>query len=168
VSTDSPSAAPRGSPSLAARVWRAIAMVLVFVAAGSPIGGLAFMLLVAATYGSWGRVDPVFELIHSPLDLLLESMFFGYWFGAGPTAVAGLAIGIKQAFFGPTTWWMALGMGFVAGVVLVEELGGGFESDSDHVAHHAVLILTCVVAIMLCWRMVRNWYFAPIGTRAAP
>ena len=38
------SAALRQPPSLAARVGRAIGMVLVFVAAGSPIGGLAFTL----------------------------------------------------------------------------------------------------------------------------
>jgi hypothetical protein len=155
-------------PSLGARVWRAIGIVLVFVAAGSPIGGLAFTLLGAATYGSWGKFDPVYELTDSPLGLLLESIFFGYWFGAGSTAVAGLAIGIKQAFFGPTTWWMALGMGFVAGVVLVENLEGGFDFDPDHAGRYAVLILTCVVAIMLCWRMVRNWYFAPVGTDATP
>jgi hypothetical protein len=162
------SAALRQPPSLAARVGRAIGLVLVFVAAGSPIGGLAFTLLVAATYGSSGKFDPVYEFTTSPPGLLLESLFFGYWFGAGPAAVAGLAIGIKQAFFGPTTWWMALGMGLVAGVVLVENLGGGFEFDPDHAAPYAVLILTCVVAIMLCWWMVRDWYFAPVATKAVP
>jgi hypothetical protein len=162
------STALRESPSLAARVGRAIGIVLVFVAAGSPIGGLAFTLLVAASYGAMGKFDPVYELTQSPLGLLLESVAFGYWFGAGPTAVAGLAIGIKQAFFGPTTWWMALGMGFVAGVVLVENLGSGFDFDRDYSGRHAVLILTCVVPIMLCWRMVRNWYFAPVATKAAP
>jgi hypothetical protein len=163
------SAAVPARPSLGARVWRAFGIVLVFVAAGSPIGGLVFTLLGAATYGNWGKFDPVYELTQaSPLDLLLESIFFGYWFGAGSTAVAGLAIGIKQAFFGPTTWWMALGMGFVAGVVLVENLEGGFDFDRDHAGPYAVLILTCVVTIMLCWRMVRNWYFAPVGTKAAP
>jgi hypothetical protein len=163
------SAALRQPPSLAARVGRAIGMVLVFVAAGSPIGGLAFTLLVAATSGSWGsRFAPIYELTQSRLGLLLESIFLGYWFGAGPAAVAGLAIGIKQAFFGPTSWWMALGMGFVAAVVLVENLDGGFDLAPDHAAPHAVLILACVVPIMLCWMMVRNWYFAPLGTRAAP
>jgi hypothetical protein len=162
------SAALRPPPSLAARVGRAIGIVLVFVAAGSPIGGFAFTLLVAATYGSWGKFMPVYDLTHSPLDLLLESLLFGYAFGVWSTAVAGLAIGIKQAFFGPTTWWMALGMGFVAGVVLVENLEGGLDFDRDHAGPYAVLILTCVVTIMLCWRMVRNWYFAPVGTKAAP
>jgi hypothetical protein len=157
VSSSLPSAALRYSPGLAARVMRAIGVMLVFVAAGSPIGGLAFALLGAATYRSWGS---------SLLELVVDSVAFGYWFGAKPTAVAGLAIGIKQAFFGPTSWWMALGMGLVAGVVLVEELGGDFDLDPGHAAHHAVLILTCVLAIMLCWRMVRNWHFAPVG--AAP
>jgi hypothetical protein len=167
-SADLPGAALAGEPGLASRIGRVIGIVLVFVAAGSPIGGLVFSLLAAATHGSWGKFDPLFELSQYPGGLLLESIVFGYWFGAGATAVAGLALGIKQAFFGSTTWWMALGTGFVAGVVLMENLGGDFDFAPDYAGRRAVLILSCVAAIMLCWSLVRNWYLAPLGSKAVP
>jgi hypothetical protein len=162
------SAALLRSPSLAARLGRAIGVMLVFVAAGPPIGFLALTLLAAITSSRWGKFDPVFDLIHSPLDFLLGTLLFGYAFGAGPLALAGLAIGTRQACFGPAPWWMALGMGLVAGVVLVEILGAGFELDPDHPARYVVLVLSCVVPVMLCWRMLRNWYFAPVATKAVP
>jgi len=62
--------------------------------------------------------------IESPSDVLLEMALvpfvtllaapIGYVYGATPAAVAGLAIGTKQAFFGRTTWPVALGVSLVA------------------------------------------------------
>jgi hypothetical protein len=161
------SAALRAAPGLPARVGRIIGIVLVFVVAGPPIGGLAFLLLalLVTTSGAMGKFDPVYELTVSPPPVLLISgMVVSYLFGAGPVAAAGLAIGIKQAFFGPTAWWMALGAGFAVGTVLLERLG----EDLDLGRFQAVLILACVVPIMLCWGMVRNWHFASAVTEAAP
>jgi hypothetical protein len=158
------SAVLRASPSLGARIGRAIGIALFFVVAGPPIGGLVF-LLFALTVGPIGKFDPVYELTSSPPALLMiTGVVVSYVFGAGPIAVAGLAIGIKQAFFGPTAWWVALGAGFAVGIVLVERMEEGFDLDR----FEAVLMLACVVPIMLCWGMVRSWHFASAVTEAAP
>jgi hypothetical protein len=156
------SAALRATPSLAARLGRAIGIVLVFVVAGPPIGGFALLLFSA----SLSVIDPGLpgsELTMPQLGLVLTIIFFSYVFGAGPAALVGLAIGIKQAFFGPTTWWLALLLGLVAGAVFAERMG----AMNFAPINGALFILTCVVPTMLCWVVVRDWHLPP-ASEAAP
>ncbi len=158
------SAALRRSPGIAGRIGRIIAIVLVFVVVGPLVGGPAFMLLmrVAAAFGVLGPLRP--EFLAPPSEVFLTGILFGYVFGAGPVAVAGLAIGIKQAFFGPTSWWMALAAAFLTSVILIESLVDDLASSN----FFAVLILSCVVSVLMCWMMVRDWYFAASAKEALP
>jgi len=32
----------------------------------------------------------------------------------------------------------------------------------------SILFLTCIIATMLCWALVRNWYFARTPAEALP
>jgi hypothetical protein len=167
------STAPRERPSLAARLRRAMGILLVFVAAGPPIGGLAFLVLslVEEAFGRVGsKFVPSFDLRMSPGETLFGIMLAGYVVGAAPIGAAGLAIGIKQAFLGRTTWWMALGVALLAGVAF-DVTFNDFDLSTareEFGVFQSVLILSCMVPIMSCWRMVRNWHFASIATRAAP
>jgi hypothetical protein len=173
------STALRERPSLAARLRRAMGILLVFVAAGPPIGGLAFLLLslVEEAFGRVGskfvplyKFAPLYELRMSPGGTLFAIVLASYVVGAAPIGAAGVAIGIKQAFLGRTRWWMALGAGFVAGVAFDMSFNGFDLSTAleEFGVFESVLILSCVVAIMLCWRMVRSWHFGSVARRATP
>ena len=155
------SATLRATPSLVARLGRAIGIVLVFVAAGPPIGGFALLLFSA----SLSVISPNLgsELTMPQLGLALTIIFFSYFFGAGPAALVGLTIGIKQAFFGRTTWWLALSLGLVAGAVFTERMG----AMNFAPINGALFVLACVIPTMLCWVLVRDWYLPPT-TEAAP
>jgi hypothetical protein len=168
------SAAIRARPSPAARIGRLIEIVLIFVVLGPPIGGFVLFLLTAA---STGNPHTLVDLLNVPF-FVLGAAIFSYPFGAAPAALAGLAIGIKQAFFGRTTWPMALAVGLIASPVFLE----GFYSFYPRLGvraqgfnalpspeFSAILILTCLVPTMLCWTLVRSPYFAPPScTDAAP
>jgi hypothetical protein len=156
------SAALRATPSLLARLGRTVGIALVFVAAGPPIGGFALLLLSASLSMMIGPSFPGSDLTMPQLGLVLTVIFFSYFFGAGPAALVGLAIGIKQAFFGSTTWRLALLLGLVAGAVFAERMGAMNFSG----VNEALFILTCVIPTMLCWVIVRDWYL-PSTTEAA-
>jgi hypothetical protein len=159
------SAALGYTPSLAGRVGRLIGIWLVFVILGPPVGGLTFVALarLATTFGVLDHLRP--ELMSTwPPELVFIGVAFGYLLGALPLAVAGLAVGIHQAFFGPTSWWMALGIGLVAGVVLVKGEDVAFEAGG----FQAMMILTCVVTTMLFSWVVRGWHYASATAERAP
>jgi hypothetical protein len=146
--------------------------VLVFVAAGPPIGGFA-LVVVSLSVGVMRPSLPGSEPTTPQLGLVLTIIFFSYFLGAGPAALVGLIIGIKQAFFGPTSWRMALFIGLAAGFVFVERLGvidrRDFEGTDGSPLFPALLVLTCVIPTMWCWALVRDWHFAPTPlTEAAP
>ncbi|HEY6255274.1 MAG TPA: hypothetical protein VIY51_05715 [Xanthobacteraceae bacterium] len=155
--------APRSAgPGPLARIGALIAIVLVFVVLGPPIGAFAWVLMIVNIESlRQGAIDPFQVLLVVPI---------GYLFGIAPAAAGGLALGIRQAFFGRATWAMALAVGFVAGAILLKDIDGldpdarfqarGFDG-SRLPQYSAILLLTCVIPTMLCWVLVRSWYFAP-------
>jgi hypothetical protein len=156
------SGAVNARPSAATRIGLMIEIVLIFVVVGPPIGGVIILMLTAAGVGH--PRDQV-ELFNGPAFVLFAAIF-SYPFGAAPAALAGLAIGIKQAFFGPTTWPMALAIGLIDGTVLLKGLDSVYpRARALNVLplpeYSAILILTCLVPTMLCWSLVRSQYFAP-------
>jgi len=149
--------------------------VLTFVLVGPPIGAFVTWSLLAIVSRPQAAGAPSTDLLAVPIVALLI-MPFAYFYGVVPAALAGLAIGIKQAFFGRTTWPMALGVGLLVGVIFLEGfdmLGprGVFRPtryDGSPIAElPGILILTCVVPTMLCWALVRNRYFAPTPAAGA-
>ena len=170
------SAARSAEPGRAARGRRLIGIVLTFVVIGPPIGAFVAWSLLAVVARQENASVTSTDLLAVPIVALLI-MPFAYLYGAVPAAFAGLAIGIKQAFFGRTTWPMALGVGFLVGVIFLEGfdmLGprGVFRPtrfDGSPITElPGILILTCVVPTMLCWVLVRNRYFARPPAEAAP
>jgi hypothetical protein len=169
------SAARSTAPGRAARGRRLIGIVLTFVALGPPIGFFVTWSLLVIVARPENASATSTDLLAVPIILLLI-MPFAYLYGVVPAALAGLAIGIKQAFFGRTTWPMALGVGLLVGVIFLEGFDiigprGVFRPtryDGSPIPElPGILILTCVVPTMLCWALVRNRYFAPTPTAGA-
>jgi hypothetical protein len=104
---------------------------------------------------------------------LIYAVPMSYYFGAAPAAVAGLVIGIAQAFVGRAGWPLGLGTGLVVAVGVLERSGQliltGTPDQSPFPEYPAVMMLACLVPTLTCWALVRGWYFAPpAATDAAP
>jgi hypothetical protein len=136
----------------------AIGIVIVFVVVGPPVGFLTFLIASSPS----DAMDTLTTLWSPPyFVVLIGGIAMSYVFGGGPLALAGLVVGIRQAYFGPGTWWIALATGVPVQLA-------NFPS-SDFSFTPAVLILSCVAPTLLCWLLVSGWYFAaPVRTDAPP
>jgi hypothetical protein len=151
------------APGLAARIGRVLAIMVVFAAIG-PLVGAAVLVAVLTGMGMRDAVDEsqlhVFTLVG-----FLYAMPLSYWLGTAPAAAAGLAIGIRQAFFGRATWPMALAVGLIVGVVMLGRSGALPARAGDAVdslsEFSAVIVLACLISTLVCWTLVRGWYVAP-------
>jgi hypothetical protein len=151
--------------SVAARLGRLMAVVIVFVVIGPPVGALVLVGLVESTgiygYGELDRSDRSWVTIFD----LIYAVPVSYWVGAAPAAAAALAIGIRQAFFGRATWPMALATGLIVGIVVLDRSGrqpfADLTGDHPFPASSAIVVLACLAATMVCWVLVRPWYVAP-------
>jgi len=166
------SAARRASPSPAARIGRLIAIVLVFVVLAPPLGAVIWVGLLAVI-----GLPPDWDV--AGLDLhwltllgLIYAVPMSYYFGAAPAAAGGLVIGVTQSFIGRAGWPLALGTGLVVAVVVLERSReGSFAAAPDQnpfPEYPAVMILACLVPILLCWALVRDWHFVPPASMDTP
>jgi hypothetical protein len=155
-------------PSAAARIGRLIAIVLVFVVLAPLIGALIWVALVAGI-----GLPPDFEGSNPDrhwLTLLglIYAVPMSYYFGTAPAAAAGVVIGTMQAFVGRVGWPWALGTALVVAVAVLQRSGQlslvGAPDRGPFPEYPAIMILTCLVPTMLCWVLVRGWYF-PAPTR---
>jgi hypothetical protein len=144
--------------------------VLVFVLLAPLIGAVIWVALAAGI-----GLSPDFDVTDPERHwLILLGLIYAvptsYYFGAVPAAVAGLVIGVTQAFIGRAGWPLALGTALVVGVAVLKSshqltlLGARDQSPE----YPAVMLLTCLVPTLLCWALVRGWYYAPPATGAAP
>jgi hypothetical protein len=160
-------------PSTATRIGRLIAIVLVFVVLGPPLGAVIWVALVTGIGmgPEWEVADPGLSWL--TLLALVYAVPMSYFFGAAPAAGAGLLIGITQSFIGRAGWPLALATGLAVAIVVLERSGQGTlaatPDQSPFPEYPAVMILACLIPTLLCWALVRNWYFAsPAATDAAP
>jgi hypothetical protein len=167
------SAAVPARPGAAARVGRLIAIVLAFVVLAPLIGALIWVALVAGIGLSPDSdvADP--ERHWLTLLGLIYAVPMSYYFGAAPAAGAGLVIGGTQAFVGRAGWPLALGTGLLVAIAVLERSGQLIffraPDQSPFPEYPAVMVLTCLVPTLVCWALVRGWYFAPpASTDAAP
>jgi hypothetical protein len=167
------SAAGKPRPSAAARIGRLIAIVLVFVVLAPPLGAVIWVALLAAI-GLPPEWDVAAPDRHWLTVLgLIYAVPMSYYFGAAPAAAGGLVIGITQSFIGRAGWPLALGTALLVAVVVLERSGqshfAGTPEEAPFPEYPAVMILACLVPTLMCWSLVRNWYFAsPSSTDTAP
>jgi hypothetical protein len=172
MSPGRPSATRHARPSAAARIGRLIGIVLVFVVLAPLIGALIWVALVAGI-----GLSPDFDVSDPDrhwLTLLglIYAVPMSYYFGTLPAAVAGVVIGITQAFVGRAGWPLALGTALVVAVAVLQRSGQlpllGAPGQSPFPEYPAIMMLTCLVPTMLCWVLVRGWYFPPPPRDTAP
>ncbi len=155
-------AADVAEPTLGKRLRCVAAVVTIFVVFGPPVGALTFMLSVAVV-GMGAKVDLI-GLSWIGLFALIYAAPLSYFVGAGPAAVGGLIFGIRQAFFGLVRWPMAALIGIGLGVGFLLMSGQSLPSmltDSEQPEHVPVMVITCLVATMACWAIVRGWHLPP-------
>ncbi len=155
-------------PPMWRRLLRVLAVVLVFVAVGPPVGGLVFMPAVAlAALGSEAEMSSL--LIITAFGLIY-AVPFSYFIGALPAALTGCFVGVWLAFYGRMTLLPALATGAGAGFLMASlsdrEL---LFSATGPIDRQAVPIMaSCLVATVVCWLIVRGWYFSqPVVIRRA-
>jgi hypothetical protein len=159
-----PAAMP-AEPSLGQRLRCLLAIVMVFVVIGPPVGALAFMLSIAVI-GMGAKVDLV-GLSWIGLFALIYAAPLSYFIGAGPAAAGGLVFGLRQAFFGPVNWLVAALIGIGLGVGFLVMSGHSLPSmltDTEQPEYVPVMVVTCLAATMACWAIVRGWH---LPSRAA-
>jgi hypothetical protein len=162
------------APSWPTRIGRILLIALVFVALGPPVGALVLFSGLAII--NVGVTDP-----QGTLSIILFGMIFGgffsYFIGGVPAALVGLAIGAWQVLVGRVTWYVALTVGLGAGLVVLlffgRQLAESYDAAGDAFPQQfsAITMLVCALPTLLCWAMVRNWYWpapAPTVVAAAP
>ena len=141
------------------RVALLLKVVGVYLLVGPPVGALVFFLSIALV-GMGQKVD-LAGLGWIGLFALIYGVPFSYLIGTGPAAVAGLVIGVRNAFFGPATWAFAILTGLGVGIGLLtmsgQQLIPPTAGETEYPISNAVLIVTCFVSTMICWRIVRDW-----------
>ena len=137
-------ASPR--PRMAARLLRLIAIVLVFMAVGPPVGAMAFMLSVALV--GMGMNADLAGLTWVGLFALIYAVPLSYLMGIGPAIAVGLLVGIRQAWFGAITWPFAIAIGLAAGAGFLllsgQPIVPRFGDDAAQPVHVPVIVATCL------------------------
>jgi len=139
---------------------------MVFLIAGPPVGALAFFLSIGLL--GMGRNVDLAGMVWLGLFAVIYALPLSYLFGALPAAVAGLAVAVRQDRAGPIGWRFSLLIGAAIG------LGLQLVSSQPIIAPDAtttygmpmgtaVMLLTCLVATLLCSRLARR--FAPPARR---
>ena len=88
------------------RVWRVVAIMWIFIIVGPPLGTIFFMLLTALL--GMGKGADLAGLSWVALFALIYGLPFGYFIGIWPAAATGLAVGIRQVYFGGARLWFAV------------------------------------------------------------
>ncbi len=153
---------PITHPSMAARLLRVMAIMLVFMALGPAVGGVSLIMMIAVA-----KMGVTWDLTTVALFGLIYGVVFAYLAGIVPAAVAGLLIGLWQAFVGRVRWSLALSLGLLVGVAFMYFVTHARPPDeqSEFSELHVILILSCVLPTMVCWLLVRTWSFDEAALR---
>jgi hypothetical protein len=149
------------SPNAGARIKRLLAILLIFVLVGPPVGALAFILTLRIV-----SIGTDVEFKYLTWVAMLSAIYllpFSYLIGVWPAAAAGLLVGLWQAFKGPARWWVALAIGILVGIGFLVATGQPIIHETEAgVAREqsTIMIVTCAATTMACWTIVRNWHFA--------
>ncbi len=152
-------ALPSRSATVFKRVLQVLAIVVVFVLLGPPVGAVTLLVSIAVAH----MANPdLAGLAWVGIFALLYGVPLSYLFGVFPAAAAGLLIGGWQVLVGRTTWIVAVGVGFIVGLAFLYAVGrepiDGAAKEFSFWENPAIFLLTCLVPTMLCWAIVRGWY----------
>jgi hypothetical protein len=149
-------------PSVGQQICRVLAIVLVFALIGPPAGAF-FFLMMTALIGMGGNAD-LAGMTWIGFFALIYGIPFGYLIGIVPAILAGLLIGVPQVFYRQTPWWFAVVAGALTGIAFQIGTGQPLIPQGDDIVklygHGPAMIVTCIVSTLICWLVVRSWYWA--------
>lgn len=144
---------------IARRVLRTLAIALVFLALGPPLGALAFFLAIGLVNLGHGVLPE--DLFTICLVALIYGVPMSYLFGAAPALASGLMVGLWQSSRGRVTLPGSVAIGALTGVGLAALSGTRVwpspSVESSELLIGGVLIATCLIPTVLCWLVVRRW-----------
>jgi len=132
-------------------------VLVVFGLIGPPVGALTLFATIGL-YGAAQTGDPA-AVLWVALFGLIYAVPLSYLIGIIPAVCAGLVLGVAAAFHRPPSYLAAMAAGAVVGLGLVHSGGSPIvpssaETPSEY-APAAFLIVTCVVATVVCWAVAR-------------
>ncbi len=143
-------------PPMRKRLLRLLAIVLVFMLVGPPVGAMTFMLVTALVgMGSRPEAGP---LLIIAAFAMIYAVPVSFLFGAAPAAAAGVLVGGWLVFFGPMRWFAAVIAGLVVGLLMQLMTGQAMLAQTGDATLPPVLAIICAVATMACWAIVRGWH----------
>ena len=144
---------PRYAPSAFERSLQLLLIVVTFAVVGPVVGTIVIAVLVGLKNGT------AYGLWQIPGSIML-GLFTGaaYVLGGMPAAVAGMLIGIKQAWFGSVGWLYALGTRALVG--LGTEMYFHWPSiTAGNTGMDGLLFVVATLSTLACWRIVTTWSF---------
>ena len=156
------------NPSRAARVGRLVGITWIFILVGPFVGTLVFMLLTALL--GMGKGADLAGLTWIALFALIYGLPFGYLIGVWPAIATGLAIGIRQIYFGGASLWFAIlaavvicvGFLLLTGQSVLPNTG----DEKSFPEYSALMLATSIAATLVCWSIVRTWHVSTQGTQS--
>jgi hypothetical protein len=146
-------AKPRHARSAFMGLVQWLLIVVIFAVVGPVVGTIVIAVLLGLIQGTASGLAQI------PLTVIAGLISGGsYVFGGVPAAIAGVMIGIKQAWFGGAGWLFALVIGGLVGVGL-EIFVHGASIKADHSGLIGVLLVVATVSTLACWRIVTTWSF---------
>jgi hypothetical protein len=150
--------AHRESQDIYAGLLKFAGITAVFVVVGPLVGTVVFLTASAILVVIAGDVPhtggPLQTIAGGFLGGILWSPF-GYVFGLKPAVLAGILVGAAQVGYGRLPWPIVILIGAAVGAFDIF-IGKG-EAPLDLFA--VVLpVVTCTVATLVCWAVVRNWH----------
>jgi hypothetical protein len=142
-------------PTILERVLRFALIVLVFALVGPPVGAVIFMLLVALVGFGW-TPDASGSMFVIAAFALIYAVPLSYVMGLAPAVLAGALVALWLAFFGRMGWLFALLTGLAVGVA-AELVFGQAAALREGDGVPPMLGVTCGLATLICWLIVRRW-----------
>ena len=154
----------------ASDVPRAAQPVIIAITFGiiGPLAGLAAFMTVVLLFSAVGVLagtgSVTAEGFLKMTMLGMAAIPFAYYYGFYPSFAAGILIGLLRLRMRRVPWYLALLVGLCVGIVFTivyrRDMILGWVGPAGSWADLLLTVFPCLVATMVCWAIVRNW-FAP-------
>jgi hypothetical protein len=128
-------------------------IVVIFAVVGPVVGTVAIAILLGLIKGTASGLAQI------PL-VVIAGLITGasYVFGGIPAAIAGVMIGIKQAWFGGAGWLFALVIGALVGAGLeICVHGASIKAGNSNLV--GIFFVVATLSTLACWRIASTWSF---------
>ena len=151
-------------------------IIAIFFGIVGPLVGLAGFMTVLLLFSAVGIFSSAGSF--TPQGFLKMMMLgvaaipFAYHYGFYPSVAAGILIGLFRLRMRRVPWYLALVVALCIGaafsIAYRRDMILGWVGPAGSWADHLLSAFPCVVATMVCWAAVRNWFVPRYAVRGAP